>query len=288
MIVATQRNNMVTGIPNRRSDLGTLANVPRRNLCSYTAWTCFFLFASVGNAANADSGDPSFFEDFSTFDATRWYISDGWSNGDHQNCLWSESAVVPEKGRLSLYFFYDVTESHDYRCAEIQSMGRFGYGAYEARFRTDEGSGLNSAFFTYIGEVHGESHDEIDFEILTANPLEVTVNTFVDGEPMHGAEGPLPRPSNEYFHVYSFIWEPERIRWYVDGSLIHSVEDETLPSINQKIYFSVWGSDTLSDWMGTFDHPTRPVRMDIDWVAFTALGEDCQFDESVLCALSED
>ena len=233
--------------------------------------------------AGADADNASFMDDFTTFDMSRWYVSDGWSNGDHQNCLWSQDAVAHKEGRLSLYFYADTSEAHEYKCGEIQSRAVFGHGTYEARLRTNEGSGLNAAFFTYIGPVHGERHDEIDFEILTANTSEVTVNTYVDGEPRHGAVHPLEQAANDAFHIYAFTWEPGRLSFFVDGTLIHTVEDDELPITDQKMYFSLWGSDTLSDWMGPFEHPAGPKRMDIDWVAFTALGEDCQFPDSVLC-----
>lgn len=252
--------------------------LPKTGLCALA------LIAAAGGAM-ADTKGQSFFDDFDTLDLDRWYISDGWSNGDHQNCLWSKSAVTHEDGQLALSFMPDESPTHDYSCGEIQTRDRFHYGTYETRIRTDEGSGLNAAFFTYIGPVHDERHDEIDFEILLENPQEVTVNTYVDGKPMHGAVVPLDTPADEAFHVYSFIWEEDRLRWFVDGRLIHAVNAAILPERPQKIYLSLWGSDSLSDWMGPFDPPEGPKIMDIDWIAFTAPDQPCQFDDSVLCTL---
>lgn len=34
-----------------------------------------------------------FVEEFETLDEGRWYVSDGWTNGPHQNCTWSRDAV---------------------------------------------------------------------------------------------------------------------------------------------------------------------------------------------------
>lgn len=67
-------------------------------------WPTLLLSVVLSGGVKADSLGASFFDDFTTFDMDRWYISDGWSNGDHQNCVWSESAVVHEKGLLGLYF----------------------------------------------------------------------------------------------------------------------------------------------------------------------------------------
>ncbi len=244
----------------------------------------FVLALAVGSGATgSDALGGSFRDTFATLDHERWYISDGWSNGPHQNCLWSETAVAHAPGRLGLYFLTGRDADAHHRCGEIQTRSRFGHGTFEARVRTDTGSGLNAAFFTYIGPVHGERHDEIDFEVLTGKLHEVTVNTYVDGEPRHGATPDLPAPADAAFHVFSFIWEPDRLRWFVDGVQVHEATAQPLPERPQKIYLSLWGSDTLTDWMGPFDPPDRPIRMDIDWVAYTALGEPCQFAGSVLC-----
>lgn len=116
-----------------------------------------------------------------------------------------------------------------------------------------------------------------------ANTREVEVNTYVDGEPMHGTVVPLDEPADARFHIYSFVWEEGRIRWYVDGRLIHTAQSTDLPERPQKIYLSLWGTDTLTDWMGPFHAPQSAKRMEIDWVAYTAPGEPCAFEDSVLC-----
>jgi endo-1,3-1,4-beta-glycanase ExoK len=56
-----------------------------------------------------------------------------------------------------------------------------------------------------------------------------------------------------------------------------------IPTNPQRVFFSLWGSDTLTDWMGPFVAPAGPIAMEVDWVAFTAQGEACAFPESVLC-----
>jgi endo-1,3-1,4-beta-glycanase ExoK len=242
------------------------------------------LGAFIASAAKAQSTvGETFFDDFDTFDTARWFVSDGWTNGPHQNCWWSGRAVVAKPGDVTLQFLPTGQAARPYLCGEIQTNAVFGYGTYEARFRTDAASGINAAFFTYIGPVHKQPHDEIDFEVLTRDTSRVSVNTYVNAEPRHGASVPLPMPSDEAFLTYSFIWEPMRLRWYVDGQMVHEVTGSDLPTHAQKIYLSHWGTDTLTDWMGPFDEPWRPLNMVIDWVAYTAPGEGCAFEASVLC-----
>jgi endo-1,3-1,4-beta-glycanase ExoK len=240
------------------------------------------LAGATGSRADATAG-ASFLDAFDTFDPARWYISDGWTNGPHQNCWWSKNAIKVQPGEVTLQFLPTGQTDRPYLCGEIQTNAVFGYGTYEARFRTDVGSGINAAFFTYIGPVHKQPHDEIDFEVLTRDTSQVSVNTYVNAEPRHGASVPLPEPSEAGFLTYSFVWAPGRLRWYVEGKLVHEVRGNDLPTHPQKIYLSHWGSDTLTNWMGPFADPGRPLNMVVDWVAFTAPGEGCAFAASVLC-----
>jgi len=237
-------------------------------------------------AAPKDAPSASFRDDFDRFDRERWYVADGWANGEHQNCTWSKRQLDLAGGVLTLSFEKREAKDRQYACAEIQSHKRFSYGTYEARLKTDVGSGVNAAFFTYIGPAQGEPHDEIDFEVLTKDTSKVSVNTFVGGKPKNGAEVDVSGGTDAGFNDYAFVWEEDRLRWYVNGELKHEAKSPAeLPSRPQKIFFSLWGSDTLDDWMGVFADPGRKLTMDVDWVAFTALGDKCQFPGSVACNL---
>lgn len=227
----------------------------------------------------------AFFDDLDRLDRDRWYVSDGWTNGAHQACWWSRTALSVRDGTLLLKLRATGDSAKPYLCGEVQTRSRYRYGTFEARFRTDRASGVNAAFFTYIGEVHKKPHDEIDVEILTRNPATVTFNTFVSGQMHNGGEAPLAVPADAEFHTYSIIWEPDRIRWFIDGTLAHETQDGLLPKNAQKIFLSLWNTTTLTDWMGPFADPGRDLEMAVDWVAWTPPGAGCQFPQSVLCDL---
>ncbi len=234
------------------------------------------------------AGGKSFIENFDRLDTKHWYVSDGWANGDHQNCTWSKGQVEVADGTLRLGFAKQQTKDRAYVCGEIQTNPRYGYGAYEIRMKAVAGSGLNTGFFTYIGPVHKQPHDEIDFEVLGKNPSKVQINTYVDGK----NAGPerlvdVPGGADQGFNDYAFVWEKDRIRWYVNDELVGEATDPAkLPSHASKIYLSLWGSDTLKSWMGTFAEPAGPVAAEIDRIAFTAAGDACQFPESIVCKLN--
>ncbi|KKB12927.1 hypothetical protein VE25_04575 [Devosia geojensis] len=238
----------------------------------------------------AAQAQESFFDTFYTLNQQRWYVSDGWANGPHQNCLWSAGQVTTGQGKLRIGFAAIPAGDRSYSCGEIQTKQAFGHGTFEASVKTPAGSGLNAAFFTYIGPAQGSAHDEIDFEILTKDTRTVETTTFVNGRSGDGLVGSgekhaLPHPSNWDYIDYAVTWEPNEVRFYVDKQLIRTITDPAMiPNNPQRIFFSLWGSDTLVDWMGPFEPPVGPISMQVDWVAYTALGEGCAFEASVLCA----
>ncbi|MEL6681963.1 MAG: family 16 glycosylhydrolase [Pseudomonadota bacterium] len=245
---------------------------------------CLLLLFPLPIFAQEIPRGASFFDDFETLDTRLWGVSDGWVNGDWQNCMWSKENLIVSDGMLSLTFANSPNDKRAYTCGEIQSRHVYGYGTYEARFRTGTGSGLNAAFFTYIGPHHGKPHDEIDFEVLLRDTDAVSLNTYVSGAPKNGQRVSLPQPAEDRFVSYAFIWEETGIRWYVNGELMHQTPPGAeLPVNDQKIYASLWGSDSFPNWMGRFAVPERDVTMLVDWIAFTALGEPCQFPQSQVC-----
>jgi endo-1,3-1,4-beta-glycanase ExoK len=238
-------------------------------------------------AAMAQDGAAgrSFVEEFDTLDRSFWYVSDGWSNGDHQNCTWSKKQLTLDNGMLQLEFAKAQAGDRDYACAELQSRPRYGYGTYEVRMRAASGSGLNSAFFSYIGPVDKQPHDELDFEVLGKDSSQVQVNQYVSGRGGNEKLVPVAGGADKDFHDYAFIWEKQRLRYFVDGKLVHEVTDATkIPSHPQKIFVSLWGSDNLVGWLGPFSY-AGPVSMAVDRIAYTAPGEDCRFPQSVLCEI---
>jgi endo-1,3-1,4-beta-glycanase ExoK len=243
-----------------------------------------------GAHAEGAAKSKSFVENFDKLDRKRWFVSDGWTNGDHQNCTWSKGQVSIAEGIVKLAFGKQRLKDRDYVCGEIQTYRRFGYGVYEARFKAAAGSGLNTGFFSYIGPVHKQPHDEIDFEVLGKDPSKVQLNQYVNGKSVGGEMlVDIAGGADQGFNDYAFVWEKNRIRWYVNGELVHEETDPAkLPSHESKIYLSLWGSDTLKSWMGTFVDPGVPVAAEIDRVAFTAAGEPCQFQESVACKVELD
>jgi endo-1,3-1,4-beta-glycanase ExoK len=247
---------------------------------------CVVMVATAASAQDPQSG-ASFRDDFKSINPAFWYISDGWNNGSHQNCTWSRNEVRIDGDKLALTLTKGKSKDRDYLCGEIQTTRRYGYGTYEARLKVANGSGLNSAFFTYVGPPDQQIHDEIDFEILGKNTSAVQLNQFVSGKGGNEKFIDIGNPADQNFNTYAFVWQPGRLRYFLNGHLVRDVTDGSkVPTSPQKILFSLWGTDTLTDWMGKFTY-SRPVTLEVDWVAFTAAGDKCQFPQSIVCTLEQ-
>ena len=237
-------------------------------------------------AAQDDADGTSFVEEFDGLDTARWYVSDGWNNGAHQNGTWSKEEVRVEGGKLLLSFDAKPAGERQYACGEVQTRKRYGYGAYEVRMKSATGAGLNSAFFTYIGPTDKKPHDEIDFEVLGKDTGRVQLNQYIAGKGGNEKLVPVADGADSGFNDYAFVWRKHSLRYYVNGALVHEVKDAAkLPTHAQKIFLSLWGTDTLSDWMGRFAF-AGPTQLEVERLAFTAEGEPCQFDGSVACLVN--
>ena len=260
---------------------------------STVAWySVHILICAAGTSAHpAPVGDPtehqgsSFFETFDHLSPSTWEISNGWSNGAYQGCTWSKTKVRIESGHLVLTLGRVPSGEPVYQCAEIQSRAFYDYGTFEVRMRAARASGTNSAFFTYVGPPHGQPHDEIDFEVLGRNTREVQVNTYVAGKGGHEQTVPNGTDSADEFVDYAFEWTPDRVRWFVNGKLLHEISGrgENVPTHAAKIYLSIWNGHGLDDWLGRFEEPHEPLKMFVEHVAFTELGHPCQFPSSIVC-----
>jgi len=231
-------------------------------------------FACLCGAALAEDKLP-FFSPYPQFDEEVWYLSHGWANGPHQSCEWRAEAVSAKDGGVQLRLADEGSDVRAISCAEIQSQDLFHYGRYEARMRTAAGSGLNTAFFTYIGPPLGvDEHDEIDFEFLGKDPHTVEVTFHRAGEQYDAIEVPLGFDASAEFHNYAFEWRPDGIKWFVDDKLVYETPPGTEVPLNPgKIFLSLWsGDESLNDWLGRFRYQ-GPVTAQIEWVRFTPFSD---------------
>jgi len=133
--------------------------------------------------------------------------------------------------------------------AAVCSRDRYLYGRFEATLQATDVPGLVTGFF-----LHRDSpRQEIDVEITGDRPDRILVNVFYnpgsDGAKFdYGYRGTpvsidLGFDASKALHTYVIEWEPDEIRWLVDGLLVHRrvLWDPTpIPHLPMKLHVNTW------------------------------------------------
>lgn len=228
----------------------------------------------VGLCAPAANATPiPLFLPYPKIDTGHWYISHGWANSDIQSCEWRKEAITARDNNIVMTLSDKGGKVRPISCAEMQSEARHGYGSYSTRMRAAKGSGLNTAFFTFIGPAQNvPHHDEIDFEFLGKDTTMVQLNYYIDGKPQGATFVKLGYDASKEFHDYTFVWEPKKIRWYIDNKLVRETDDNVpIPTHPGKIFLTLWsGSPKVKDWLGPFEYK-EDADAEFSWVKYTPL-----------------
>lgn len=226
--------------------------------------------ASAGAADAPIMGEP-FVDRFGRADITdRWFMSDGWSNGPWMANDWRATEVEPGAKGVTLHL-RPAPAGSDYEMAggEIRTHAFYRYGYFEVRMQAPRGSGIVTGMFTYADRARGLKPNEIDIEILGRAPKIAELTIHENGRAT-AKKITLPFDSSAGMHTYGFDWQPEYVRWYADGQLIH---EETGPAARklvrpQQLLISLWASRKLNAWVGDLDTSRAPWRLDIACVAY--------------------
>lgn len=213
--------------------------------------------------------DAPVIADFTRGQSGDFHASHGWTNGGMFNCVWSGTSAVLADGLLSL----TVSKGDDkYYGAEYRTYGRgYTYGYYGACMKAAKCSGVVSSLFTYTGPSDGTRWDEIDIEFLGKDTTKVQFNYYVDGVGGHEYLYDLGFDASEEFHEYGFLWQRDRITWYVDGEAVYTVQSDNLPVTDSRIMMNAWNSIGMDDWTGPLDESSLPATAQYKWVRYMAV-----------------
>lgn len=151
---------------------------------------------------------------------------------------------------------------------------QFKYGAFEARIRGAEGSGMITAFFLYKNgsEWAGAEWQEQDFELFGKNgKLQSQLMTPGDPRVEHVEVHQLPTNIWDRYYTYRMEWTPNALSFYIDGKLVRKETDPVVyaklldparaEAMNMRI--SLWAGDW--EWSGAFDATKTPAAVDVNW-----------------------
>jgi endo-1,3-1,4-beta-glycanase ExoK len=227
--------------------------------------------AAIRSSAQEQIGE-AFIDRFDegALDEDRWYVSDGWTNGDWMENDWRRSQVSLTSQGLRLTLGPGPEESDKpFASGEIKTRAEFRYGYFEVRLRAPSSPGLVIGAFTYAAAEGHSRPNEIDIEILGRSTRKAELTIHENGRATSKVVN-LPFDAAGGFHTYGVEWRAKDVRWYVDGMLIH---EEAGPRAGklirpQQFMLSLWASRELDKWVGEFDPSGGPWTLDIACVAY--------------------
>lgn len=253
---------------------------PANPLASAQTWTLVW-----SDEFNGPAGSP--------VDGTKWAFDiggGGWGNNELEYYTNStRNAAMDGNGNLVITAIKEALPRKNrcwygqcqYSSARIKTKGKFerSYGRFEARIQVPYGQGLWPAFWMLgnnIDAVSWPNCGEIDImENIGREPS--TVHGTIHGPGYSGANGigaayVLPGGAfSDGFHVFAVEWQPNAIRWYVDGNLYQSRTPADLPAgavwVFDHPFFMLLNVAVGGFWPGNPDATTVfPQRMYIDYV----------------------
>lgn len=196
------------------------------------------------SAARAETG---FSEDFAAWDDAAWHrahyqfnhplFDTDWDAGHAQVGDGLRLVLTPQEG------------ANRFRGASVRREEPSHFGRYEAVLTAARGEGLITGFFLYTGPAYGTQHDEIDWEFFGQDTTTAQVAWWLDGVVREvkidlgfdAAEGP---------NHYAIDWQPDAIRWYVNGRQVHEAR-EAIPQSPQRLFTNVWAvKEASAGWAG--------------------------------------
>ncbi len=172
--------------------------------------------------------------------------------------------------------------TRDYTSARLLTKNKFTqtYGRFEARIKVPFGQGIWPAFWMLgddIDTVGWPNCGEIDIMEHIGKQPSIAHGTL-HGPGYSGANGitasyalPSSQKFSDRYHVFAVEWEPNAIRFYVDGQLYQTRKSADLPSGKSWVFdhpfFLVLNVAVGGAWPGNPDATTVfPQQMKVDYV----------------------
>ena len=157
----------------------------------------------------------------------------GWVNNELQAYVDSTANIYIEDGNLVLKPIQtknaDGTVSYTSGRVNTQNKHDFKYGLFEARLKVPKGQGFLPAFWMMptSENLYGQwpRCGEIDIMEVMGQATDTSYGTIHFGNPHSESQGTYVLKEGDFsdeYHIFSVEWEPGKMSWYVDGTLIHT------------------------------------------------------------------
>jgi beta-glucanase (GH16 family) len=221
-------------------------------------------------------------------DTSRWNIATGDNINNHELQMYTNRTQdLRQNGQGQLVItanrgsagFTCWNGPCQYTSGRINTAGKFQptYGRFEARIRVPVGQGMWPAFWLLGANDNGcggwPNCGEIDImENLGSQPS--TLHGTVHGPGYSGGSGiggstNIAGRFTDGFHVFAVEWEPNTIRWYLNGNQYFSINNGRQPGawVFNHGYFLILNLAVGGDWPGSPNAQTVfPQSMLVDYV----------------------
>lgn len=203
----------------------------------------------------------------------------GWGNNELE---WYTNGnnLYLQRGKLIIEARQESIGGKNYTSSRITTQNKktFQYGRIDIRAKTPVGRGIWPALWllgTNIPTVSWPACGEMDMmELLGQEPQTVhsTVHFATPGGPRNISKSVTKSGStfSDAFHVYSLVWEEDRMRFYVDDQLISDVSKANITPNNYPFnapFFFIFNIAVGGNWPGSPDATTVfPQWMFVDYV----------------------
>lgn len=220
--------------------------------------------------------------DGSSIDPANWKHEtggNGWGNNELQYYTDRPDNSYISDGKLVIEARQENFSGSQYTSARMISAGlqEFQYGRIDIRAKLPEGKGLWPALWMLGSDfwtTGWPNCGEIDImEIVGHEPATVYGTAhWGDASGSHvsfGGNTTLPSGKfSDEFHVFTIIWDNQKIRWYLDDNLYNTIDitPATLSEF-QKQFFFILNVAVGGDWPGSPDASTVfPQYMFVDYI----------------------
>lgn len=211
-------------------------------------------------------------------DSTKWghdlgWGVNGWGNFEEQYYTDSPENIIVENGVLKITAKAQNFGGKNYTSARIKSQGKFEftYGKVEFRAKLPTGGGTWPALWMLganFESVGWPSCGEIDVMEHVGNQQDIIHGTLhLPGNSGGNAVGNsinVPGVSDE-FHIYSVIWTPQIIKFYVDGQQYHTFVNNSSVPFNHD-FFLIMNVAMGGNFGGDIQAGFVESSMEVDYV----------------------
>jgi beta-glucanase (GH16 family) len=225
----------------------------------------------------------------SAVDSNKWAFDvggNGWGNNELETYTSRTANAYRDGGQLVIKALKETLTGPDnitrnYTSARLLTRNKFSqaYGRFEARIKIPYGQGIWPAFWMLgdnIGTVGWPNCGEIDIMENIGKEPTIVHGTF-HGPGYSGGNGVTAAyslPSGQFsddFHTFAVEWEPNVMRFYVDGLLYKTRTPADLPAgttwVFDHPFFIILNVAVGGAWPGNPDATTVfPQQMLVDYV----------------------